>query len=83
MDTTGSSTEDIRQAVAAELRAARARVRMTRPQLVAASGVSKSALERLENGERDMDIPQLVALTAALNTTPVKFMQSVHDALGW
>lgn len=76
-----SSTEEIREAVAAELRAARARARMTRPQLVKLTGVSKSAIERLENAERDMDIPQLVAITAALGVDPVRFMQDVQNSL--
>lgn len=81
MEPIQSSTEEIRQAVAAELRAARARVRMTRPRLVELSGISKSAIERLENGDRDMDIPQLIALTSALRTDPTKFMQLVFEHL--
>lgn len=81
MEHNGSSTEEIREAVAAELRAARARVRMTRPQLVALSGVSQAALERLENAERDMSMPQLIALTAALKADPTKFMQMVFEHL--
>lgn len=81
MEHNGSSTEEIREAVAAELRAARARVRMTRPQLVALSGVSQAALERLENAERDMSMPQLIALTTALKADPTKFMQMVFEHL--
>lgn len=82
METNGWSTQEIREAVAAELRAARARARITRPKLVELTGVSKSAIERLENGSRDMDIPQLVALTSALGTNPVEFMDAVYRALG-
>lgn len=76
-----SEIDATRTAVANELRARRAYRRMTQAQLIKASGLSKSAIERLEGGKRDMDIPQLVAIANALDISAVEFMQSVENAL--
>lgn len=73
--------QEVRTAIANELRGRRHYRRMTQAQLIEASGISKSAIERLELGQRDMDIPQLVAITKALGVDSVAFMQSVQDAL--
>lgn len=70
-----------RAAVARALRARRAFCGMTQAQLIAASGLSKSALERLELGRRDMDIPQLIALSSALGIAPQEFVKHIALAL--
>jgi transcriptional regulator with XRE-family HTH domain len=71
----------VRDAVANELRARRAYRRISQAQLIKMSGISKSTIERLELGKRDLDIPQLVLLSRALDFDPGEFMRSVQDAL--
>ncbi|MDF3309804.1 helix-turn-helix transcriptional regulator [Rhodococcus sp. T2V] len=70
-----------RKAVSAELRARRAFRGLTQAQTATVAGLSKSAVERLEKGDRDMDIPQLVALARTLDFDEVEFMKSVHSQL--
>ena len=45
-----------------EIRAARARVNLSREALAAKSGISAKTIQRLENGERPADIAQMQAL---------------------
>ncbi|WP_343466316.1 helix-turn-helix transcriptional regulator [Rhodococcus aetherivorans] len=71
----------MRKALAAEVRARRAYLHMAQGELIAASGLSRSTIGRIENGERDMDIPQLVAIAAALETTPAELLQAATDAV--
>ena len=71
----------MRDALAAEVRARRAYQRMTQSDLIAATGLSRSTVGRIENGERDMDVPQLVAIAAALKTTPAELLQAATDAV--
>jgi len=82
MDTSSGFVDEVRGAIAGELRALRARSGMTRPELAAASGVSKSTLARLEAGERSLDFPTLLLITEAVGADAVKFMQSVQESLG-
>ncbi|WP_369635501.1 helix-turn-helix domain-containing protein [Nocardia sp. JMUB6875] len=65
---------DINRAVGDELRAARARRDLTRPQLAEASGVAISTIQRFENGERSPDMHQLFALCNALDVSPLEIM---------
>lgn len=64
----------INRAVGEELRAARGRRGLTRPQLAEASGVAVSTIQRFENGERSPDMHQLVALCGALGVSPLEIM---------
>lgn len=57
-------------AVAAELRAERARKELSLDQLVAASGIAKSTVQRYLGGKRDIPIPSLVELCRALDVDP-------------
>ncbi|MFJ4656115.1 helix-turn-helix domain-containing protein [Nocardia sp. NPDC088792] len=66
--------DGINGAVGDELRAARARRSLTRPQLAAASGVAVSTIQRFENGERSPDMHQLFALCTALGVSPLDIM---------
>ncbi|MFE3191646.1 helix-turn-helix domain-containing protein [Nocardia sp. NPDC059240] len=66
--------DDINRAVGDELRAARARRDLTRPQLAEASGVAISTIQRFENGERSPDMHQLFALCNALDISPLEIM---------
>lgn len=56
-------------AVAAELRAQRARVQMTFEQLAESAGISKISAIRYLNGQRPIPIPELAALARALDTS--------------
>lgn len=80
-DLRNAEIEATRMAVSAELRARRAFRNVTQAQAAQTAGLSKRAVERLEKGERDMDIPQLVALARALEFNEVEFMQSVYSTL--
>jgi transcriptional regulator with XRE-family HTH domain len=66
--------DGINRAVGEELRAARGRRGLTRPQLAAASGVGVSTIQRFENGERSPDMHQLFALCNALGVSPLEVM---------
>lgn len=71
----------MREALAGEIRARRALKRVSQSELIAASGLSRSTINRIESGERDMSVPQLVAIAAALNATPAELLQAAADAL--
>lgn len=73
--------QQMRDALANEIRARRAYKRMSQGDLVEAAGLSRSTIGRIENAERDMDIPQLAAIADALGTTPVSILQAATDAL--
>jgi transcriptional regulator with XRE-family HTH domain len=65
----------LNEAIAAELRMERARARLTFRELSEASGVSRSTLSKMLNGEAGMDIPHLQAVCAV-------FGVSLRDAIG-
>ncbi|MBL1072967.1 helix-turn-helix transcriptional regulator [Nocardia sp. 2] len=65
---------DIDRAVGAELSAARARRRLTRPQLSELTGLAVSTIQRFENGERSPDMNQLFALCEALEIPMREFV---------
>ncbi|MCX4098234.1 MULTISPECIES: helix-turn-helix domain-containing protein [Nocardia] len=67
----------IDQVVADELRAARARRRLSRAQLSASSGLAVSTIQRFENGERSPDLRQLHDLCAALRISPVDIVSVI------
>lgn len=71
----------MREALAREIRARRAYLRMSQAELVAASGLSRSTVNRIENGDRDMSIPQLVAIAAALDTDPAAILTAAAEAI--
>ncbi|MDG3012495.1 helix-turn-helix transcriptional regulator [Rhodococcus sp. D2-41] len=75
------SVDAVRAAIGTELRVLRARQDLSREQVVEATGISLSAIRRLEKGLRDLDIPQLIALADVLQTTPAAFMEAVQNAL--
>lgn len=69
------SKEDINRAVAAELRAAKGVAKLPVRVLVERTGIPTATLNRLLNGERDIKVSQLYALTDALNVSPVKLVE--------
>ncbi|WP_326600567.1 helix-turn-helix transcriptional regulator [Rhodococcus sp. PD04] len=78
---TFDTRQAMRESLANEIRARRAYKRMSQGDLVSASGLSRSTIGRIENAERDMDIPQLVAIAAALETAPAELLQAASDAV--
>lgn len=54
---------------------------MTQTELIKKSGLSRATIGRIENGERDMDIPQGIAIAAALDVTIAELLQAVQDSL--
>ncbi|WP_349303982.1 helix-turn-helix transcriptional regulator [Rhodococcus sp. Q] len=63
------------------MRSRRAQREMTQADLAEHTGLSATELDRLERGERDMDIPEAVVIAAAFETTAGEFLQSVQDSL--
>ena len=61
------------------IRAERTRRRMTQLDLIAKSGLGRSTILRIESGERDMSISQLLAIAAALNVSPVTILADALD----
>ncbi|MFR9750477.1 helix-turn-helix domain-containing protein [Nocardia sp. 004] len=68
------AASEINSAVGNELRAARARRNLTRPQLATLTGLGVSTIQRFENGERSPDIQQLHALCTALGIPMREFV---------
>lgn len=77
----GTYGDRFNAAVAAELRAQRGRVQMTIEQLVAATGLSKSAVLNYLNGKRDIPTPALVELCGALSVSPQAIFVSAENAV--
>lgn len=60
-----------------EIRAARARLRLTRAQLSEASGVSAKTIQRIESGERSADLEQMAALCGVLDESIANLVDRV------
>jgi transcriptional regulator with XRE-family HTH domain len=65
----GEYGDAFNQAVAAELRAQRARVQITVDEVVRRSGISKSAVLNYLNGQRDIPMPAFAELCRALEVS--------------
>lgn len=63
-------------AIGDELRALRAKRRLSRKELAARVGMGISTIQRFENGERSPDMQQLYQLCQALDTTVREFVNS-------
>ena len=75
-----AGAEEIRAAIAAELRAARARRGVTMDDLAARSGLSKSSIVRFEHGERTPTVVHLVILARALDADPAAIVSAATVA---
>lgn len=73
--------EQIR-AFGSNLREARGRAGMTQAQLSAAAPLDRAAISRLECGERSPDMPTLLRVCAALDTTPSELLRGVAKTIG-
>lgn len=56
----------VRARLAAEIRAARARSKITQEELGKRAGLSAATIFRLENGQRDIKVGQLIAVAQVL-----------------
>lgn len=63
-----------RAAMAGVLRAEKARSRLTLEELVLRTSMSRSAIQRILRGTRDVDMAQLAQIATALATTPSDLM---------
>jgi transcriptional regulator with XRE-family HTH domain len=64
------------------LREARGRAGLTQAQLSAAAPLDRAAISRLECGERSPDMPTLLRVCAALDTTPTELLRGVGKSSG-
>jgi len=78
MKTLGAAIDS---AVGAELRALRAKRRLSQDELSRVSGVGKRTIARFEAGERSPDLHQLYALCRVLNIAPGDFMATVMSEI--
>ena len=81
MDTNTESHRRTREAIAAQIRARRAYLRMSQGDVVTNTGLSRSTISRIENGDRDLDVPQLVAICAALDVSPADLLQAAMRSI--
>lgn len=75
------TNDPTRAAIASEIRAWRGRRGMSQAELIKASGLSRSTIGRIENCEKDVDIPQLRAIAAALNVDWLRILTDAQAAL--
>lgn len=59
--------ETLNRMIGDEVRAARARHRMSRDALAQAAGLSAKTIQRIENAERPADVSQMAAICGALD----------------
>ncbi|WP_411157404.1 helix-turn-helix domain-containing protein [Nocardia farcinica] len=74
------AVEAANAAVAAHLRAERARADMKQTELAEAAHLAVNTIRRLESGERRMTLEQLVLIAEALGVTPGEFLDAAQAA---
>lgn len=65
-------------ALAAHLRAERARANITQAELAKRSGLSVNTISRLETQEREMSVPQLLAIARGLRVDAGDFVDAAQ-----
>ena len=75
-----NNAERFASAVAAELRAQRARTGVTYDGLVEATGLSKSSVFKYMNGKREIPMSSFFALCRALDITPQAIFTAAEQA---
>lgn len=78
----GGVVDAANRAVAAQLRAERAKADKTQTELAEATGLAVNTIRRLESGERELKMPQLLAIAAALEFSAGAFVDAVQAELG-
>jgi transcriptional regulator with XRE-family HTH domain len=71
-----------RARLADELRAARARLRITQEELASRAGLSSATIFRLENGRRDIKAAQLIAIARVLGVRAADLLPDDEAAAG-
>ncbi|ASN72035.1 hypothetical protein 7S2_42 [uncultured Caudovirales phage] len=71
----------MRAAIGGEIRALRGRRGMSQTELRERAGFSRSTMRRIESGERDVEIAELMAIATALGVTAGSLLQAVQDSL--
>lgn len=69
------------KAVAAELRAERARKGITLGQLVEETGIAQSTVQRYLNGKRDIPVPALMDLCRALGVSAGSIFDAAQNSI--
>lgn len=70
--------EAAHRAIAAHLRAERARRGLTQKELAAATGLDESTIWRIEKGRRAMSLDQLIAIATVFRLTPGDFLNGAY-----
>ncbi len=78
----GNYGTEVNDALAAELRAERARQKITVAKLVGDSGISKSAILNYLNGKREIPVPAFMEMCRALNANPRTVLARALEASG-
>lgn len=73
--------DEFSNAVAGELRAQRARVKITFDQLTERTGMAKTTVLNYLNGRRDIPIPAFIALCEALSVSPGDIFDAAEKAV--
>lgn len=79
--TGAAAIEAANAAVAAHLRAERARAQLKQSELAELSGLSVATIIRLENGQRGMTLSQLFAIAGALKIDPGVFVDDAQASM--
>lgn len=72
----------LNEALAAEIRAERARKKVTIKELALAAGMVESTLNRALAGQRDINVTQIGLIARALSIDPAVLMSRAVDAIG-
>ena len=75
-----SAGDVLASALAGAIRAERKAQERTQAAVFEAAGISKRAYITYENGTRDLSVPRLIAIAAALNVTPADLFRRAQDA---
>jgi len=54
---------------------------MSQTELREQAGFSRSTMRRIESGERDVEIAELMSIASALGVTAAELLQAVQDSL--
>jgi transcriptional regulator with XRE-family HTH domain len=72
----------LNQALANEIRAERARQRLTQAQVYSEAGLPRSTYVRLEGGDRAIDVEQLNAVARALGVPAAVLVERAEGTIG-
>jgi len=76
-----NADEALAAALGAVIRAERKAQERTQAAVFEAAGISKRAYITYEHGTRDLSVPRLIAIAAALNVTPAELFSRAQDTV--